>query len=112
MHALMAACPLVSVSSSSLRRKPIVIGQRRISANRRNAARSTEPCPPEEKARAARTAIKPGFFVAPYRWIPERRCDFQSTYPALDTAERRRNDHWLWTMLPSRLNEVETLQPG
>jgi hypothetical protein len=76
----MAACP---APLSPPRRRRFVLTQRRVEANRHNAARSTGPRTAAGKARVARNAIKHGFFVAPHRWTPEQQRDFQSTYAGL-----------------------------
>ena len=76
----MAACP---ASLSPPRRRRFVVSQRRVEANRRNAARSTGPRTSAGKARVARNAIKHGFFAAPHRWTPEQQRDFRSTYAGL-----------------------------
>lgn len=76
----MAACP---APLSPARRRRFVLTDRRVEANRRNAARSTGPRTAAGKSRVARNAIKHGFFVAPYRWTPEQQRDFRSTYNGL-----------------------------
>ncbi len=78
----MAACP-VDVTPLSHRRRPLALTQRRIEANRRNAARSTGPRSPEGKAKVARNAIKHGFFVAQQRWSPQQHRDFEETLAGL-----------------------------
>jgi len=79
----MAACPVVSASPSLLRRKAIVVSQRRIDANRRNAARSTGPRTNAGKSRVARNAVRHGFFAQPSRWTPQHHREFRETYEAL-----------------------------
>jgi len=63
----MAACPNIG-PVSNLRRRPLALTQRRLEANRRNAAHSTGPRTAAGKARVARNPIKHGFFVAPEKW--------------------------------------------
>ena len=72
----MAACPTISALPSRLWRKPIAVSQRRIEANRRNAARSTGPRTEAGKARVARNAVTHGFFAGQARWTPEQHRDF------------------------------------
>ncbi len=79
----MAACPVSTPSVSNLRRRPLVLTQRRIEANRRNAARSTGPLTAAGKARVARNAVKHGFFVAPEKWTPAQHHDFEQTLDGL-----------------------------
>ncbi len=78
----MAACP-VDVTPLSHRRRPLALTQRRIEANRRNAARSTGPRTAQGKARVARNAIKHGFFVAQERWSPRQHRDFEEIFDGL-----------------------------
>jgi hypothetical protein len=79
----MAACPVRITPLSNVRRRPLVLTQRRIEANRRNASRSTGPRTAEGKARVARNPIKHGFFAAQARWAPEVRRDFEETLAGL-----------------------------
>ena len=79
----MAACPVVSTLPSPLRRKRIVVSQRRIEANRRNAACSTGPRTPKGKARVSRNAVKHGFWAAATRMTPQQQRDFVVTYADL-----------------------------
>ncbi len=81
----MAASPAIVVSSpvSNVRRHPLALTQRRLEANRRNAARSTGPRSAEGKAKVARNPIKHGFFVAQDRWTSQQQRDFEETLAGL-----------------------------
>jgi hypothetical protein len=81
----MAASPvsIVPAPISNVRRRPLALTDRRIEANRRNAARSTGPRTLAGKARVARNAIKHGFFVAQERWTPGQHRDFEETLDGL-----------------------------
>ena len=80
----MAAAPVsIPTPSVSNRRRRVALTERRLAANRRNAARSTGPRSPVGKAKVARNAIKHGFFVAPERWTPTQRRNFAELYEGL-----------------------------
>src|SRR5208283_1480823 len=79
----MAACPVDVPPLSHLRRRPLALTQRRLEANRRNAARSTGPRTAQGKARVARNAIKHEFFVPQEKWTPPQRHDFETTLNGL-----------------------------
>ena len=79
----MAACPVDVTPLSCSRRRPLALTQRRLEANRRNAARSTGPRTADGKARVARNAIKHGFFVAQEKWTPAQHHDFETTLNGL-----------------------------
>jgi hypothetical protein len=79
----MAASSVRTTLAIGLRRRPLVLTQRRIEANRRNAARSTGPRTAQGKARVARNPIKHAFFVAPEKWSPGQRRDFAETLDGL-----------------------------
>jgi hypothetical protein len=86
----MAACP-VSTTPLSIRRRPFVLTQRRLEANRRNAARSTGPRTVEGKARVACNPIKHGFFAAQEKWTPAQHRDFERTLAGLRDEFRPQN---------------------
>jgi hypothetical protein len=79
----MAACPVDVTPLSYSRHRPLALTQRRLEANRRNAASSTGPRTADGKARVARNAIKHGFFVAQERWTPGQQRDFEATLEGL-----------------------------
>ena len=79
----MAACPVDVSPLSYSRRRPLTLTQRRLEANRRNAARSTGPRSANGKTRVARNAIKHGFFAAQERWTPAQQHDFQTLLAGL-----------------------------
>ncbi len=68
---------------SNVRRRPLALSQRRLEANRRNAARSSGPRTAEGKAKVARNPIKHGFFVARDRWTPQQQRDFEEILAGL-----------------------------
>jgi hypothetical protein len=74
---------IVSIAVSVSRRRPLVLTQRRLAANRRNAARSTGPRTAEGKAKVARNPIKHGFFAGPEKWTPQQQRDFAETLEGL-----------------------------
>ena len=97
----MAACPAISALPSRIWRRPIVVSQRRIDANRRNAARSTGPRTEAGKARVARNAVTHGFFAGAARWTPEQHRDFIETYDGLRDDFRPRGlgeESCVWTL--------------
>jgi hypothetical protein len=81
----MAASPVstVSVPVSISRRRPLALTQRRLAANRRNAAHSTGPRTAEGKAKVARNPIKHGFFAVREKWTPQQHRDFAETFQGL-----------------------------
>ena len=85
----MAASPssILLTSDSNVRpnvqRRSLALTQRRLEANRRNAARSTGPRTPQGKARVARNPIKHSFFVAQQRWTPRQHRDYEKTLAGL-----------------------------
>jgi hypothetical protein len=81
----MAAVSLATISPSISysKRRPLALTERRLAANRRNAARSTGPRTPKGKARVARNAIKHGFFADPARWTEQQQRDFAVTFLGL-----------------------------
>jgi len=96
-----AACPILSAPPSRIWRRPIVVSQRRIEANRRNAARSTGPRTEAGKARVARNAVTHGFFAGAARWTPQQQRDFIDTYDALRDDLRPRGlgeESCVWTL--------------
>ena len=100
----MAACPAVSALPARLWRRPIVVSQRRIDANRRNAARSTGPRTESGKSRVARNPIKHGFFAGRARWTPQQHRDFIETYDGLRDDLRPQGigeESCVWTMAHS-----------
>ena len=83
----MAALPRATVSPSPSisysKRRPLALSERRLAANRRNAARSTGPRTAKGKARVARNAIKHGFFADPARWNAQQQREFTELFVAL-----------------------------
>ena len=95
----MAALPLGVVSApvthTSLRfskRPPLALTERRLAANRRNAARSTGPRTEQGKARVARNAIKHGFFTGAQRWTDRQHRDFAEICDGLCEDFKPRTD--------------------
>ncbi len=108
----MAACP-VSLNPSTPGRRFLALSQRRLEANRRNAARSTGPRTPEGKARVARNAIKHGFFVAQERWTPQQHRDFETTLDGLrDDLQPQSSveEGCVWTMAQSFVRMASVLR--
>jgi hypothetical protein len=95
----MVAVPLgvvsTSVSPASVsfsKRRPLALTQRRLAANRRNAARSTGPRTVQGKARVARNPIKHGFFTGALRWTDQQHRDFTETFDGLCEEFKPRTD--------------------
>jgi len=78
---LFAGVPPSPISYS--KRRPLALTQRRLEANRRNAARSTGPRTAKGKARVTRNAIKHGFFADSARWTAQQHRDFAETFVGL-----------------------------
>jgi len=109
----MSACPTALALPSRARRRPIVVSQRRLAANRRNAARSTGPRTAPGKARVARNAIKHGFFVASARWRPQQHCDFAATLDGLRDDFKPRGigeESCVWTIAHSYVRMASMLR--